>query len=125
MGYFRRIKKLGKYLMVIVLCGSLTACNIIKSGEEKADYPTTSVSSIDISNSAENIISRQYENLVFSEDFRVEFPNIESFASFKMIQKPGVSVQEIYEHFDAAVDMYFPDAFTADEKKEFVDLELA
>lgn len=74
--------------------------------------------SIDEQNSATAILSKNYENLTFDDDFIVEFPEIDSFETFTLTSKPGLSGQEVYDLFDAAVDKYFPDTFTEEEKKE-------
>lgn len=74
--------------------------------------------SIDEQNSATAILSKNYENLTFDDGFIVEFPEIDSFETFTLTSKPGLSGQEAYDLFDAAVDKYFPDTFTEEEKKE-------
>lgn len=74
------------------------------------------IQSIGEQNSAEAILDKNYENLTFAEDFIVEFPEIDSFATFTMTSKPSLSGQEVYDLFDSAVEKYFPDTFTEEEK---------
>lgn len=92
-----------------------------ESSNSAPDNNTSSailIQSIDEQNTAEAILDKNYENLTFAEDFIVEFPEIDSFETFTMTSKPGLSGQEVYDLFDAAVDKYFPDTFTEEEKKE-------
>lgn len=103
-------------LMTLLVGGTgLSACN---SGKDKGKYSPIAISKIDKQNSTETVLSKAYENLTFSDEFYVEFPEITSFSSFTMTLKPFVSPQETYEQFAAAVELYFPDTFTEEEKKE-------
>lgn len=88
------------------------------SPNNETEFSTTLIQSIDEQNTAESILNKNYENLTFAEEFIVEFPEINSFATFTMTSKPSLSGQEVYNLFDAAVDKYFPDTFTEEEKKD-------
>lgn len=88
---------------------------VLNTGMEQNHTP---ISDIDTAYSAETLLLKEYDNLVFDENFIVEFPEIDSFETFTMSSKPELSGQEVYDLFDSAVDKYFPGAFTEDEKKE-------
>ncbi len=92
--------------------------NSNSASNNETGFSTTLIQSISEQNSAETILNKNYENLTFAEDFIVEFPEIDSFETFTMTSKPGLSGQEVYDLFDAAIDKYFPDVFMEDEKKE-------
>ncbi len=110
-----RITSIMMLTMLFVAGTGLVSCN---SGKNNGKYSAIAISKIDNQNSTEAVVSKEYENLTFSEDFRVEFPDITSFSSFTMTLKPFVSPQETYKQFTEAVELYFPDTFTEEEKKE-------
>lgn len=83
----------------------------------ETEFSATLIQSIDEQNSAEAILNKNYENLTFDEDFIVEFPEIDSFETFTMTSKPGLSGQEVYDLFDAAVEKYFPGVYSEADKK--------
>lgn len=102
-------------MMVFMNVTGLCACNRSASGKNNPKYPLTAFSAIGSQNTVEAVLSKEYENLTFAENFCVEFPEIESFTTFTMTRKPGVSVQKTYERFEAALEQYFPGTFTAAE----------
>lgn len=110
-----RIKSIIILTTLLVGGTGLAACN---SGKNNEKYSPTAISKIGKQNSTEAVVSKEYENLTFSEDFRVEFPDITSFSSFTMTLKPFVSPQETYKQFAAAMELYFSDTFEEEEKRE-------
>lgn len=94
----------------------LTACNRSDSGDNPPKYPLTAISAIGNQNSAEAVLNSAYENITFAEEFCVEVPEMETFHTFIMTRKPGVSAEVTYERFYAAVERYFPGVFTEEEK---------
>lgn len=111
----RKIASIVMLTTLLVNGTGLAACN---SGKDNGKYSAIAISKIDNQNSTEAVVSKEYENLTFSEGFRVEFPDITSFSSFTMTLKPFVSPQETYKQFAAAMELYFPDTFTEEEKRE-------
>ncbi len=83
----------------------------------ETEFSTILIQSISEQNSAEAILNKNYENLIFAEDFIVEFPEINSFETFTMNVKPNISGKMGYELFDEAVEKYFPDVYSEDDKK--------
>ncbi len=81
------------------------------------EFSTILIQSISEQNSAETILNKNYENLTFAEDFIVEFPEIDSFETFTMTVKPNISGKMGYELFDEAVEKYFPDVYSEEDKK--------
>ena len=73
-----RIKSIIILTTLLVGGTGLAACN---SGKNNEKYSPTAISKIGKQNSTEAVVSKEYENLTFSEDFRVEFPDITSFSS--------------------------------------------
>ncbi len=112
----KRVAILMTLIMTFLSVTGLAACNRSASGENPPKYPLTAISAISNQNSTEAVLNGEYENITFAEDFRVEVPEMESFHTFTMTRKPGVSVEETYERFEAAMELYFPGAFTAEEK---------
>ena len=66
----------------------------------------------------DNVIKKDFNNLKFSKDFSVEFPDTDSVETFEMTIKPSLSGEEVYKRFDDTVEKYFPGFLTEDEKKE-------
>ncbi|MBR6791524.1 MAG: hypothetical protein IKM49_00175 [Ruminococcus sp.] len=91
--------------------------NIGNSDNSKVEFYRTPLLSIDEQNCAETILNKNYENLTFAEDFIVEFPEIDSFETFTMTVKPNISGKMAYELFDEAVEKYFPDVYSEEDKK--------
>ncbi|MBR5512380.1 MAG: hypothetical protein IKV85_00150 [Ruminococcus sp.] len=89
---------------------------IPQSGE--VEFYRTPVLSVDEQNSAKAILDKSYENLTFAENFVVEFPEIDSFQTFTMTVKPNISGKTGYELFDEAVEKYFPDVYSEEDKKQ-------
>lgn len=116
----KKIRKRVTFMMMLTMAFvsviGLAACNRSASGENPSKYPLTAISTIGNDNSTEAVLSGEYENITFAEDFRVEVPEIESFHTFTMTRKPGVSAEVTYERFQAAVERYFPGVFTEEEK---------
>ncbi len=114
-------KKMGIFMALTMMLSSMTglaACNRSESGENIPKYPLTAISAIGNDNSAEAVLDGKYENITFAEDFRVEVPEMESFHTFTMTRKPGVSAELTYERYLAAVERYFPGVFTEEEKRK-------
>lgn len=59
-----------------------------------------------------------YNNLVFSDDFILENPDVKEFETFKLVQKKNLSPRESYEYFDKTVDEYYGGIFSDAEKEE-------
>lgn len=118
----KNMKKSAAKLMALTMMLSsmtgLAACSRSESEENPPKYPLTAISAIGDENSTEAVLKGEYENITFAEDFCVEAPEMEFFHTFTMTRKPGVSVEETYERFEAALDLYFPGAFTAEEKRK-------
>lgn len=70
----------------------------------------------------DSTVSKVYSNLVYTEDYTVEQPDMKSFDTFEMNIKPDLSMQELYELFDKTVDQYFPNVFSSDEKALLYDV---
>lgn len=68
----------------------------------------------------DNVIKREFENLKFSKDFSVEFPDTDSVETFEMTGKPSLSGEEVYKRFDDTVEKYFPGFLTEDEKRNYI-----
>ena len=116
-----RLKKRIAVFMALTMTFSgmtgLGACNRSDSGEIVSKYPLTAISAIGKDNSTEAVISGAYENITFAEDFHVEVPKMDSFHTFTLARKPGVSAELTYERYLAAVERYFPGVFTEEEKR--------
>ena len=115
-GLKKRIAILMTVTMSFLTMTGNTACNRSDLGDDSPQYPLTAISAIGYENSAEAVVSGVYENITFAEDFRVEVPEMESFHTFTMTRKPGVSAEVTYERYLAAVERYFPGVFTEEEK---------
>lgn len=113
----RCVAKLMVLTMMLSSMSGLVACNRSDSGEITSKYPLTAISAVGNQNSVEAVLDGEYENITFAEDFRVEVPEMESFHTFTMTRKPGVSVEKTYERYLAAVERYFPGLFTEEEKR--------
>lgn len=68
----------------------------------------------------DNVIKKDFNNLKFSKDFSVEFPDTDSVETFEMTIKPSLSGEEVYKRFDDTVEKYFPGFLTEDEKKGII-----
>lgn len=113
-----RVAKLLALTMMLSSMTGFAACTRSASGENPTKYPLTTISAIGKDNSTEAVLDGEYENIIFAEDFRVEVPEMESFHTFTMTRKPGVSAGVTYERYLAAVERYFPGVFTEEEKRE-------
>ena len=114
----RCVAKLMALTMMLLSMSGLVACNRSDSGEITSKYPLTAISAVGNQNSAEAVLDGEYENIIFAEDFHVEVPKMESFHTFTMTRKPGVSAEVTYERYLAAVERYFPGVFTEEEKRK-------
>lgn len=114
----KRVAILMTLTMTYLSVTGLVACNRSDSGENISKYPLTAISAIGNDNSTEAVLSGKYENITFAENFHVEVPEMESFHTFTMTRKPGVSAELTYERYLAAVERYFPGVFTEEEKRE-------
>ncbi len=112
-----RVAKLLALTMMLSSMTGFAACTRSASGENPTKYPLTTISAIGKDNSTEAVLDGEYENIIFAEDFRVEVPEMESFHTFTMTRKPGVSAGVTYERYLAAVERYFPGVFTEEEKR--------
>ena len=65
---------------------------------------------------------RVYDNLIYTEDFTIEQPELQALDTFEMIIKPDLSIQELYILFDQKVEQYFPKVFSAEEKELLYDI---
>ena len=117
-GLKKRIAILMTVTMSFLTMTGNTACNRSDLGDDSPQYPLTAISAIGYENSAEAVVSGTYENITFAEDFRVEVPEMESFHTFTMTRKPGISAEVTYERYLAAVERYFPGVFTEEEKRK-------
>lgn len=113
----KRVASIMMLTTMFLSATGLAACNQ-PSGENTPKYPLTAISAIGNENSTEAVLSGDYENITFAEDFRVEVPEMESFHTFTMTRKPGVSAEVTYERYLAAVERYFPGVFTEEEKRK-------
>lgn len=77
--------------------------------------PDTTTSDIPNNVSADTIINKSYDNLIFSDDFIVDFPEIECFETFQMVQKPALSGQEYYDRFHTEIEQFFPGIYSDEE----------
>lgn len=114
-------KRVASVLVLATMFSSMTglaACNRSASENNPPKYPLTAISAIGNDNSTEAVLDGEYENITFAEDFRVEVPEMESFHTFTMTRKPGVSAELTYERYLAAVERYFPGVFTEEEKRK-------
>ena len=59
----------------------------------------------------------QATDLVFSDDFHADDPQITAYETFTLTPKPAKNLQTLYNLFDSAVEQYFPNVFSAEEKK--------
>ncbi len=112
-----RIAKLMVLTMLLFGTTGIAGCNRSDSGEIVSKYPLTAISAIGEDNSTEAVMSGAYENITFAEDFHVEVPEMESFHTFTLTRKSGVSAEVTYERYLAAVERYFPGMFTEVEKR--------
>lgn len=117
-GLKKRIAILMTVTMSFLTVTGNTACNRSDLGDDSPQYPLTAISAIGDENSTEAVMSGAYENITFGDDFRVEVPEMESFHTFTMTRKPGVSAELTYERYLAAVERYFPGVFSKEEKRE-------
>lgn len=114
-------KSVAKLMALTIMLSGMTglaACSRSESEENLPKYPLTAISAIGDENSTEAVLNGEYENITFAEDFRVEVPEMESFHTFTMTRKPGVSAELTYERYLAAVERYFPGVFTEEEKRK-------
>ncbi len=109
----KRILSVVMLVAMLLVCGA-GAC----SGGGGDNYPLTAISGIGDENTTEAVLNGKYENITFAEEFRVEAPEMESFHTFTMTRKPGVSAEVTYERYLAAVERYFPGVFTEEEKRK-------
>ena len=102
-------------VIAAITCTFLGCTDNNESSNEKSNMQNIYKS---IVQQKDNVIKREFENLKFSKDFSVEFPDTDSVETFEMTGKPSLSGEEVYKRFDDTVEKYFPGFLTEDEKKE-------
>ncbi|MBP0975590.1 MAG: hypothetical protein J6P20_05945 [Oscillospiraceae bacterium] len=59
----------------------------------------------------------QATDLIFSDGYFADDPQITAYDTITLTPKPAKNLQTLYNLFDSAVEQYFPNVFSAEEKK--------
>ena len=111
----RRFRFTAMLAIAAITCTFFGCTDKNESSNEKSNMQNIYKS---IEQQKDNVIKKVFNNLKFSKDFIVEFPDTDSVETFEMTGKPSLSAEEVYKRFDDTVEKYFPGFLTEDDKKE-------
>ena len=109
------MKKILRAIILLTICCSV----IIISGcgsETNLDYKPVSEIRENFSRSVEELKSREFDNLDFSNAEFFDFPEIDSISLLALTPFEGKSAQELYDFFSVSVDALAPGKFSDEQK---------